>query len=167
MIGWISKTASWTPAPHFRLPTGQLYSGNPTAPQLGGHQTVVTCPLWSPPGFLITMKGLTSLQGPRSHGHLVPSLFSRVPSSVTSSVFVALILTPISNVIDWVRKGKLFTQSCLILCDPMDCSPPGFSVHGILQARILEGIAISFFRGSSPPRDQTWVSHVGGTLFTN
>ena len=40
-------------------------------------------------------------------------------------------------------------QSCLTFCDPMDCSPPGSFVHGILQARILEWIAIPFFRGSS------------------
>ena len=38
------------------------------------------------------------------------------------------------------------TQSCLTLCDPMDCSPPGSSIHGILQARILEWVAISLFR---------------------
>ena len=52
------------------------------------------------------------------------------------------------------------TQSCLTLCDPMDCSLPGSSVHGILQARVLERVAISFSRGSSWPRDQTWVSHI-------
>ena len=46
------------------------------------------------------------------------------------------------------------TQSCLTLCDPMDCNPPGSSVHGILQARILDWVALSFSRGSSPPRDQ-------------
>ena len=45
------------------------------------------------------------------------------------------------------------TQSCLTLCNPVDCSPPGFSVHGILQARILEWVTISFSRGSSRPRD--------------
>ena len=44
-------------------------------------------------------------------------------------------------------------QLCLTLCDPMDCSLPGSSVHGILQARILEWVAISFSRGSSRPRD--------------
>ena len=49
------------------------------------------------------------------------------------------------------------TQLCLTLCDPVDCSPPGSSVHGILQARILEWVAISFSRGSSRPRDQTCV----------
>ena len=46
-------------------------------------------------------------------------------------------------------------QSCLTLCDPMDCSLPGSSVHGILQVRILEWVAISFSRGSSRPRDRT------------
>ena len=49
----------------------------------------------------------------------------------------------------------LVAQSCLTLCDPMDCSPPGSSVHGILQARILEWVAISFSRGSSRSMDQT------------
>ena len=49
-------------------------------------------------------------------------------------------------------------QSCLTLCDPMDCSPPGFSVHGIHQARILEWVAISSSRGSSWPSDWTHVS---------
>ena len=44
-------------------------------------------------------------------------------------------------------------QSCLTLCDPMDCSLPGSSVHGILQAKILEWVAIPFSRGSSQPRD--------------
>ena len=43
-------------------------------------------------------------------------------------------------------------------CDPMDCSLPGSSVHGILQTRILKWAAISFSRGSSQPRNQTWVS---------
>ena len=51
------------------------------------------------------------------------------------------------------------------LCDPMDCSPPGSSLHGILQARVLEWVAISFSRGSSQPRDRTQVSHVVGRCF--
>ena len=49
-------------------------------------------------------------------------------------------------------------QLCLTLCDPMDCSLPGSSVHGIFQARILKWVAISFSRGSSQPKDQTHVS---------
>ena len=52
----------------------------------------------------------------------------------------------------------LVSQSCLTLCDPMDYSPPGFPVHGIFQARILEGVAISSSRGSSRSSDQTQVS---------
>ena len=47
----------------------------------------------------------------------------------------------------------LVTQSCPTLCDPMDCSPPGSSVHGILQARILEWVAMAFSRGSSRSRE--------------
>ena len=50
------------------------------------------------------------------------------------------------------------TQSRLTLCNPMDCSPQGSSVPGILQARILEWVAISSFRGSSQPTDRTRVS---------
>ena len=46
-------------------------------------------------------------------------------------------------------------QLCPTLCDPMDCSPPGSSVHGILQARILEWVTMPSSRGSSPPRDRT------------
>ena len=51
-------------------------------------------------------------------------------------------------------------QSCLTLCNPMDCSPPGSSVHRILQARILEWVAVSFSSGSSQPRDQTCVFYI-------
>ena len=51
--------------------------------------------------------------------------------------------------------GCLVAKSCPTLCDPMDCSPLGSSVHGISQASILEWVAISFSRRSSPPRDST------------
>ena len=56
--------------------------------------------------------------------------------------------------------------SCVQLCNSMDCSLPGPTVHGIFQARILEWVAISFSRGSSRPRDRTWVSHLAGRHFT-
>ena len=56
----------------------------------------------------------------------------------------------------------LAIQLCLTLCDSTDCSPPGSSVHGTLQARIQEWIAIPFSRGSSLPRDQTQVSSIAG-----
>ena len=58
------------------------------------------------------------------------------------------------------------TQSCPTLCNPMDCSLPRFSVHGIFQARIPEWVAISFSRGSSQPRDRTQVSCIVGRSFT-
>ena len=67
--------------------------------------------------------------------------------------------------INTLSKGqvRVCAQSCLTLCNPMDCSPPGSSVHRILQARILEWIAISGSGGSSQPRAWARVSHVSCT----
>ena len=62
-------------------------------------------------------------------------------------------------------KWSEVAQSCLTLCDPVDCNLPGSSVQGILQARTLEWAAISFFRGSSWPRDRTRVSGIAGRCF--
>ena len=61
----------------------------------------------------------------------------------------------------------LVAESCLTLCDPTDCSLPGSSVRGILQARILEWATISFSRGSSWPRNQTQVAWITGRFFTD
>ena len=58
----------------------------------------------------------------------------------------------------------LVAQSCLTLCDPLDCSPPGSSVPRILQAKILEWLVIPFSKGSSQPRDQTQVSFAAKSL---
>ena len=60
----------------------------------------------------------------------------------------------------------LHTQLGPILCNPMDCSPSGSSIHGILQVRILEWVAIPFCRGSSRSRDWTQVARIAGRLFT-
>ena len=60
----------------------------------------------------------------------------------------------------------LVAQSCPILCDSVDCSPPGSAVRGVSQARALEWVAISFSRGSSRLRDRTCVSCVGSSFFT-
>ena len=65
----------------------------------------------------------------------------------------------------WIERlacvhAKLL-QLYLTPCDPMDCSPPGSSIHGILQARILEWVAMPSSRGSSWPRDQTHISYTG------
>ena len=63
-------------------------------------------------------------------------------------------------------KWSEVAQSCLTPRDPMDCSLPGFSIHGIFQARVLDWGAISFSRGSSWPRDRTQVSCIAGRRFT-
>ena len=65
-----------------------------------------------------------------------------------------------------VKSESEVTQFCLTLCNPMDCTPPGSSVHGISKARILEWVAISFSMESSWPRDWTQVSCIAGRFFT-
>ena len=65
-----------------------------------------------------------------------------------------------------MKAKVLVAQSCLTLRDPMDCIPPGSSVHGILQTKILEWVATPFSRGSPRPRDQTQVSRIVGRFFT-
>ena len=67
-------------------------------------------------------------------------------------------------IIYWINK---VTQLCPTLCDPMDCSLSGFYVHGILQARILEWVAIFFSRESSQPRYRTQVSCISSRFFTS
>ena len=62
--------------------------------------------------------------------------------------------------LDYACAHAKSLESCLTLCDPMDCSPAGSSVHWILQARILEWVPMPSSRVSSRPRDQTWVSYV-------
>ena len=66
----------------------------------------------------------------------------------------------------FLKLKVLVPLSCLTLWDPMDYSRPGSSGHGILQARILECVAISFSRGTSQPRDRTWVACIVGRRFT-
>ena len=64
-----------------------------------------------------------------------------------------------------MKVKVLVTQSCPILCYPMDCSPAGSSVHGIIQAKILEWVAIPFSRGSFQHRDRTWVSCIADSVY--
>ena len=88
-------------------------------------------------------------------GHLIcSSLWWQLPSCNRTFIYVLLdscVCVCVCSV----------TQTCLTLCSPMVCSPPGSSVHGILQARILEWVAIPFSRGSSWPRDRTHISCMG------
>ena len=97
--------------------------------------------------------------------------------SITRLYIVTLLITYMQGTswetLGW-KKHKLesrlkwseVAQSCPTLGDPMDCSLPGSSVHGIFQAIVLEWIAISFSRGSSQPRDRTQVSHIVDRHFT-
>ena len=72
----------------------------------------------------------------------------------------------VDTVGEGVKVKVLVVPWCQTLCDLMNCSPSGSSAHGILQARILEWVAISFSRGSSRLRDRTLVSCIAGELFT-
>ena len=85
-----------------------------------------------------------------------------------SRISVWLLLMISGSVVLQVNEVKWseVAQSCLTLCNPLDCSLPGSSVHGIFQARVLEWIAISFSRGSSQPRDSTPASHIVDRSFT-
>ena len=65
------------------------------------------------------------------------------------------------------KKSESESEVVSDYCDPMDCSLPGFSVHGILQARVLEWVAIAFSRGSSRSRDRTRVSRIGDRRLTS
>ena len=65
-----------------------------------------------------------------------------------------------------ILETETFAQSFPTLCDPMDCSPPVSSVHGILQARILEWVAIPFSREAPRPKGQTWGALIAGRFFT-
>ena len=91
-----------------------------------------------------------------------------------SSLFYFLSKVVIDGLKYDLVTAQSYLHSCVLSCsvasnscDPADCSPPGSSVHGISQARILEWVAISFSRGSSWPRDQTQVYCIAGSFFTN
>ena len=90
-------------------------------------------------------------------------------STILKFIFIVIIVVPVFNssglYICLVTESKtlvcmLSLQSCPTLCNPMDCILPGSSVHGILQARILEWVVMPSSRGSSQPRDGTRVSYV-------
>ena len=90
-------------------------------------------------------------------------LLSMSTQKLTSGPWTTYSMVPcIWSEVKWSEVAQL----CPTLCDPMDCSLPGSSVYGIFQARILEWVAISFSRRSSPPRDWTQVSCIVDRRFT-
>ena len=94
-----------------------------------------------------------------SQGHSSPS-FSSI-TSTTSTVLLFIFLSKSLEVLGLQKSFKdrpvcLVTQLCLTLCDPIDCSPPGSSVHGIVQARVLEWVASHFSRGIFQTQGLNW-----------
>ena len=89
-----------------------------------------------------------------------------IPGFSLSFLWLSLSCPPSLSLIFFLVTQVLAAQSCPTLWDPMDCGPQGSSVHRILQARILEWVAISFSRGSSRPRNQTRVSCIAGRFFS-
>ena len=95
------------------------------------------------------------------------SLGAKIQGKIASSLYHLLICwLGFLVFIQAVKVKVLVAQSCPRLCNPMDCNLPGFTVHAILQAKILEWVAISFSRGYSQAMDQTQVSCITGRLFT-
>ena len=89
------------------------------------------------------------------------SLCALVPQPLTGNLEAEMVVAMRASI-----GVVMHDQSSPTLCNPRDCSPPGSSVHGIFQARILEWVTISYSRGSAQPRDQTQVSCVAGGFFT-
>ena len=115
------------------------------------------------PGFIVPAWYILYVCGPHLHTDVcLNALFSQIPFPVLPQ--------EVSQLCGWCScklcSACVLTQSCLTLCNPLDCSPLGSSAHGIRQAKILERVAISFFKGYSWPRGWTWVSCIAGSFFT-
>ena len=102
-------------------------------------------------GRLCATPGTAAHQAPSSLGFSRQEHWSGLPFP-----------SPVHESEKWKWSRSVVSDSC----NPMDCSPPGSSVHGIFQARVLEWVAIVFSRGSSQPRNRTQVSRIVGRLFT-
>ena len=116
---------------------------------------------WNEKHLLLGRKAMTNLDS------MLKSRDITLPPKVY--IVKAMVFPVVIYRCETIKKAEIeseVAQSCLTLCDPMDCSPPGSSVHGILQARVPEWVAISFSRGSSQPRDWTQVSCTAGRRFT-
>ena len=91
--------------------------------------------------------------------HMVMYMFPCCSLHVSHPSFIHGVHTPFLCLRRHYGVCAKSLQSCPALCDPMDCSPPGSSVHGVLQARILEWVVMPSSRGSSQPRDRTCILH--------
>ena len=140
--------------------------GKITCPQC----TAAHLPEQSPAPYMSPVLGGLSWKNIWQHtDELLPPQFWKITFDSTSTDFIYFRCS-VSSLLDMnslkIRNldgsggGGFVAQSWPTLCDPMDCSLPGSSIHGILSARVLEWVAIPFSRGSSQPRDQTCVSFV-------
>ena len=119
------------------------------------------CDQWTVVHGILQARILEWVAFPFSRGSSQPRDWAQV--SCIAGRFFTSWATREAPVREWMSE---VTQLCLTLCDPMDCSLPGSSVHGIFQAIVLEWIAISFSRGSSQPRERTQVSRIVDRCFT-
>ena len=115
-------------------------------------------------GKCLNISSLSVFNHRRDNGYC-QMLFLHLLRKYKSFIFILSVY----SILHWVSSFHVcvckVSQSCPTLCDPVDCSFPGSSVHGILRARILEWVAISFSRGSFQPRDRTRVSCIAGRHF--
>ena len=121
--------------------------------------------------FLTPLHDLWDLSSPSRGGTHAPCCGSAETSTLgppgkSPGLFILYIIIDSSTTNDCFYESESeVAQLCPTLCNPVDCNPPGSSVHGILQTRILEWVAISFSKGSSRPRDRTQVSRIAGRRF--
>ena len=151
ILYWFCHTSTWIlhgctrvphPEPPSHLPPHPLPQGHPSAPAPSILYHALNLD-WRFISYMILY--LFQCHSPKpSHPPLLPqspkdcSIHLCLFCCLTYWVIVTIFL---NSIYEWVSE---VAQSCLTLCDPVDCSPPGSSVHGILQARILEWVAISF-----------------------
>ena len=143
------------------FPMSQLFS--PHGQSVGASASASVLPMNIQDWFPLGMTGLISLL---SKG--LSRAFSNTTVQNHQLFGTQLLYGPTLTSIHRKKESKesQVAQSCPTLCNPVDCSLPGSSVHAIFQARILEWVAVSFSRGSSQLRDQTQVSCIVGRHFT-
>ena len=139
-------------------PQGTPVLRSPLGDSDPGRVAALSCStaLWSPGEFLpLVARWL----GPDLTPHLQTVSRDRQRHTTQRAACQEFGSLPENLLLASIIEGRyvLVTQSCSTLCDSMDCSPPGSPVHGILQPRILEWVAIPFSRESSQHRDRTWV----------
>ena len=158
---WVHMCSPSWPSPHF--PPHPISQDHRSAPALSTLPHALNLDWQSISHMIIYM---FQCHSPKS-SHPLPLPQSPTDCSIHLCLFCFLTYRVIVTIfLNSMKSESEVAQLCPTLCDPMDCSPPGPSVPGIFQARVLEWVAISFSRRSSQPRDQTQVSCTAGRRFT-